>query len=1015
VEACNDSREPVGAARVRKTVTIVFSDVVGSTALGERLDPESFQHVMTRYGGAMQRVVELHGGRVEKFIGDAVMAVFGVPVLHEDDALRAVRAALEMRAVLADLNRELDREYGVELGIRLGVHTGEVITDERAEKQGLIAGDAVNAAARLQASAPTGEVLIGPETHRLVAGAVRVRRHGDLELRGKTGRMRTWRVEGLAPDRIRLRRAGGTGMVGRRRELQTLRRRFDASVHGRRCTVTTVLGPAGIGKSCLVRELAAEVEPGAGIVVGRCLPYGEGITYWPLKEIVDDLGGVAALERLMPGEEQDALAAAMVSGAIGRSGSTATAQDVQWAVRRLLESVARPRPLLVAFDDIQWAEPPLLDLIEYLAGYLTSAPVNVVCLARDDLLERRPSWATAFGRGATLRLRPLSDTDSARLLRGLAGRQGARLRRFEILAAAEGNPLFLQHLVAMRADDPARAVPPSIQALLAARVDGLPHHARRVIEAASVEGREFHRGVVAALLADHPDVHVDAGLAELERRELVRPAQRVYAGERGYRFTHLLVRDAAYELIPKRRRADLHVGFAEWLRRPAEEERELDEIIGYHLERAYAYRRELGRVDAPPHRALAADASGFLSAAGRRVLRAGDRAAAAKLLRRAVELRTAGDPERAVLLIDLGGVLREEGRFDEARRALAEALRIAEDPIAARGEVERLLTQLQIDPDRAARQAARLGGRLTRVLADAEDHAGLARLWHLRGLLAWIRAQAGDAAVCWRCAADEAGAAGDARMLADVLGWEASAFMHGPTPVDEAFARCAEIQGQLRGNPWAEALVMHQMAGLHAMRGAFDAAYALLDESNAALDGFSPTVDAAVSHPTVLVAMLAGDPARAEQHLRAGRRQLEAMGERAVLASTEALLARVVLAQGRDAEADRLARRASRLTTDLDAAAQALWRRVGAIVLAGRGRAREAERLAQEAVEFMAGTDYLNDHADALEDLARVYDLGGDAEAARQACADAMTLFVRKGNVISAVRLERMVTSQQLP
>src|SRR4051794_8771440 len=370
--------------------------------MGERADPERMRELLQGYYERMRAVLERHGGRVEKFIGDAVMAVFGVPVLHEDDALRAVRAALEMRAVLADLNRELDRDYGVELGIRLGVHTGEVITDAAAVDQGLIAGDAVNAAARLQASAPTGEVLIGPETHRLVSGAVRVRRHGDLELRGKTGRMRTWRVEGLAPDRIRLRRGAGSPMVGRRRELEALRRRYDAAVQGRRCVVTTVLGPAGIGKSCLARRLVAEVEPGPRIVVGRCLPYGEGITYWPLREIMDDLGGVGALGRLMPGDDQDALAAAMVSGAIGRSGSTATPQDVQWAVRRLLESVARSRPLLVAFDDIQWAEPPLLDLIEYLAGFVTGAPVAVICLARDDLLERRPSWAKAFGRGSTL-------------------------------------------------------------------------------------------------------------------------------------------------------------------------------------------------------------------------------------------------------------------------------------------------------------------------------------------------------------------------------------------------------------------------------------------------------------------------------------------------------------------------------------------------------------------------------------------------------------------------------------
>ena len=998
-------------ARVRKTVTIVFSDVVGSTALGERLDPESFQHVMTRYGSEMQRVLERHGGRVEKFIGDAVMAVFGVPVLHEDDALRAVRAALEMRAALADLNRELDRDYGVELGIRIGVHTGEVITDERALDQGLIAGDAVNAAARLQASAPTGEVLIGPETHRLVAGDVRVRRHGDLELRGKSGRMRAWRVEGLAPDRIRLRRGAGTAMVGRRRELHALHRRFDTCVQSRRCVVTTVLGPAGIGKSCLVRRLVSEVASEARLVVGRCLPYGEGITYWPLKEIVDDLGGVASLERLMPGEEQATLAAAMVSGAIGRSQSTATAQDVQWAVRRLLESVARPRPLVVAFDDIQWAEPPLLDLIEYLAGYVTNAPVAVICLARDDLLERRPSWATAFGRGATVRLRPLSDTDSARLLRGLAGRQGAQLRRFEILAAAEGNPLFLEHLVAMRADDPAKAVPPSIQALLAARVDGLPHHARRVIEAAAIEGREFHRGVVAALLADHPGADVDAGMAELERRELVRPGPRVYAGDRGYRFTHLLVRDAAYELIPKRRRAELHVGFAAWLRAPAKEERELDEIIGYHLERAYAYRRELGRVDALPHRVLAADASAFLSAAGRRVLRAGDRAAAANLLRRAVALCPAEDPERAALLIDLGGLLGEEGRFDEANVALSQATRVAkacdDAGLVARAQVERLLAQLQVDPEGVARRASRHAGRLSRTLTEADDHAGLARLWHLRGLLAWIRARAGDASECWRWAAEQASLAADERTLADALGWEAAAATQGPTPVDEAFGRCTEILGRLTTNPWAAALAQQQVAVLHAMRGEFDRAFALLDEAQEALAGFSPTVDAAVSYPEVVASMLASQPERAERHLRAGRRQLDAMGEKAVLASTEAMLGMAVLAQGRVEDADRLARRSARLATDDDLSAQVMWRRVRSVVLAEQGRSREAQRLAGDAVALSETTDYLNDHAGALEDLAHVHALAGDADGAGQARQAALDAYRRKGNAVSRVRLER--------
>jgi tetratricopeptide (TPR) repeat protein len=703
----------------------------------------------------------------------------------------------------------------------------------------------------------------------------------------------------------------------------------------------------------------------------------------------------------------------MVSGAIGRSRSTASAQDVQWAVRRLLESLARARPLVVAFDDIQWAEPPLLDLIQYLAAYVTSAPVGVVCLARDDLLERRPSWEAAFGRGATLRLRPLSDTDSARLLRGLAGRRGARLRRYEVLAAAEGNPLFLEHLVAMRADDPAGATPPSIQALLAARIDDLPRGPRRVIEAAAIEGRGFHRGVVSALLADQRRVDVDAALAELERRELVRPSERLFPGEQGYRFTHLLVRDAAYELIPKGRRAELHVGFAEWLRAASEDRRELDEIIGYHLEQAHGYRRQLGRVDDVSHRALAADASGYLSAAGLRVLGAGDHAAAANLLRRAAALRAADDPERAAILIDLGAVFREEGRFDESQDALGQALRHADAGAAAlhaRAQVERLLGQLLVDPDGAARQAARQSAEIGSALDSAGDHAGLARLWHLRALRAWIRAQAGEAAEAWRHAASEAGIAGDERMLSDALGWEASALTHGPTPVDEALVRCDVILDRLGGNhPWAEAQVQHQVAGLRAMRGEFDAAFALLDAANAVLAGYSPTVDAAVSAPEVLVSMLASAPARAERHLRAGRRQLRAMGERAVLAWTEANLAMAVLAQGRGPEADRLARRVEGLASDDDIGAQTLWRQVRAVVLAERGRVREAARLATEAVTLSEDSDWLYLRAGALEDLGRVNDLAGRPQEARQARDAALDVYRRKGATACTVRLERML------
>jgi tetratricopeptide (TPR) repeat protein len=562
----------------------------------------------------------------------------------------------------------------------------------------------------------------------------------------------------------------------------------------------------------------------------------------------------------------------------------------------------------------------------------------------------------------------------------------------------------------MHADNLTGATPPTIQALLAARVDALPAAPRRVIEAAAVEGREFHRGVLSTLLADLVEIDVDQALAELEQRELVRSCPSSFPGDRGYRFTHILVRDAAYELVPKRRRAQLHVGFAKWLRTAAPGGHEPNEIIGYHLEQAYGYRQQLGRVDDGPHRLLAADASGYLTSAGRQALRTGDRVGATSLLRRAAALRAIGDPARTALLIDLGGVLREEGQFAAADDALGEALRLAagsdDAALESRAQLERLLTRLQVDPDEVARLNAEHGGSIERTLADAGDHAGLARLWHLRGLLAWIRAQAGEAAACWRRAAAEAQHAGDERILADALGWEASALTHGPTPVAEGLDRCREILDQLGGNPWAEALAHHQVAALHGMRGEFVRAFALIDQANAVLAGFSPTVDGAVSHPEVLVSLLAGDPARAERHLRTGRRALAAMGERALLASTEAWLGIAVLAQGRADEADRIARRCARLATEDDLSPQSLWRRTRALVLAERGRLGEAERLAGEAVALTATTDYLNEHAAALEDLGRVQALAGRQRDARRAGESALALYRRKGNVVSTVRLE---------
>jgi class 3 adenylate cyclase len=998
------SREAPSAAQVRKTVTIVFADLAGSTAVGERLDPEALRDVQTRYFAAMRQPLERHGGTVEKYIGDAVMAVFGIPVLHEDDALRAVRAAIEMRDAMAELNRELEHDLGIGLELRIGVNTGEVAGADGATDHGFVAGDAVNTAARLQTAAPSGGIVIGPQTRRLVEGAVRLRSHAAVGAKGKRRPLRMWDVEGLVDPAGRSTRGSAVPLVGRRAELRMLNTRFRRAVDRDRSVLVTVAGPAGIGKSRILREFVAGVEDEATVVVGRCLPYGEGITYWPLIEIVNELAGATGtseIEDLLSGDSQPRAVASRVAAAAGRSGASATEVDVQWAVRRLFEALARRGPLVAAFDDIHWAEPAMLDLIEHVAAQATG-PILIVCLARGDLLERRPAWASAGGRGSIIRLEPLSDTDSARLLGKLATRRRAKIRRDEVMYAAEGNPLFLEQLVAMRADDPGVRTPPTIQALLAARIDALPVRERRIIEAASIEGRGFHRGAVRALVEQKRSV--DAALAALVDRELIRHDRPEFAGETGYRFTHILVRDAAYDLLAKRRRADLHVAYVGWLLGRDDRGSAADEIVGYHLEQAYEYRSQLGRAGDERHRDLAARASAHLTDAGRRALVAGDRGGASNLLERAAALRPRTDPDRAALLIDLGGVHREQGRFRESEEALREARALAveagDGALEARAQVARLVSRLQVDPDAVARLVRRQGERLERALEAADDHAGLAQLWHIRALLWWIKCQSGEAERAWRRAADEALRAGDERMFADAVGWEASSTAVGPTPVGTAIVRCGEIRAILKNDPWAEALALQPLASLHAMRGEFAKAFALLDESAATLAGFGPTLDAAVSHPEVFVAVLAGDLGRAERHLRAGRRLLEQMGERAVLASTEGLLARVALLGGHDREADRIARRCAALATEDDASPQAIWRQVRARVLARRGLTRRAVDLAQEAVDVIMTTDHLNEQADAMIDLALVYQAAERPDDAAAAVAAAAEIYGAKGNIV---------------
>jgi class 3 adenylate cyclase len=637
-------REEAPPAReVRKTVSIVFSDVTGSTALGEQLDPESLRRVMSRYFDEMQAVVEAHEGTVEKFIGDAVMAVFGIPVLHEDDAVRAVRAAAEMRERLTGLNEELERDWGVTIAVRTGVNTGEVVAgDASSGGQRFATGDAVNVAKRLEEAAPPNEILLGETTHRLVRDAVEVEQVEPLELKGKGERVSAYRLLSIEAGAEGRARRLDSPMVGRERERALLERAYERAAGERGCHLFTVLGAAGVGKSRLLAEFLKGLGDSATIVSGRCLPYGSGITFWPVLEVVRKLYGeelVPAITASLAGDENAELIAKRVAAAVGLDESPGPAEETFWAVRKLFEAQAREKPLVLVFDDLQWGQPTFLDLVEHVADWSRDAPILLICLARPEFLDDRPGWGGGKFNATSVLLEPLSEEDSTELVLNLLGKAGlAEDVRARITDAAEGNPLFVEEMLAMLIDDgllqrsngdwvtsgdfESVAVPPTIQALLAARLDRLGSNERAVIERASVEGKVFHRGGVVELSATEARGEVTGHLQTLVRKELVRPDSAALPGEDAFRFRHLLIRDAAYEGMPKELRAELHERFAAWLERVAGNRRsEYEEILGYHLEQAYGYRVELAPIDEAV-RELGKRASEHLESAGRRARRA---------------------------------------------------------------------------------------------------------------------------------------------------------------------------------------------------------------------------------------------------------------------------------------------------------------------------------------------------------------------------------------------------------
>ena len=693
--------EALPVHEVRKTVTIIFSDLKDSTALGERLDSEALHEVKERYFSAMAAEIKRHGGKIEKYIGDAIMAVFGLPRAHEDDALRAVRAAIGMQSVLQGLNESLSTRFGVVLANRTGVNTGEVVAvDDAAADQKLATGDAVNVTARLEQAAPPNEIFIGEVTYRLVRDAVKAEPVEPLALKGKSQPVAAYRLLSVHGQEGNVRRQDAP-VVGRDEELAAMQASWEAVQAETNVRLLTVIGDAGIGKSRLVRELMDRVAGRARIVCGRCLAYGEGITFWPLREMVFSASGIRsddtpdiARDKLLTCTG-DAEVADRIASATGLGPAAFPLHEIYWGARRFMQALAAQGPVLALFDDIHWAEPAFLDLLENLLETIDDAPVLLVATARRDLLEERPKWGERH-RAYRLVLRPLGDVAATQVVANLIGAARlpeALMRR--IVDAAEGNPLYVEQMLSMLIETGAVrqdgeqsgsvrahaeiAVPPTIQALLEARLDNLQRGERATAEPAAVIGMEFPQSAVASLARPRLPGGVEDQLAALSRKNFIRPMTSTDSDLR-YRFDHHLVRDTVYNGLLKRARATMHTEFVKWADQVnAESDRgqEFEAILGYHLEQAYRYLGELGPIDAAGT-AIGQDGARRLSSAGGHAFARGDLHAAANLFRRAVSLLAQGDPQLAEILPQLGETLIELGEFTEAHGVLDQAITVAE-------------------------------------------------------------------------------------------------------------------------------------------------------------------------------------------------------------------------------------------------------------------------------------------------------------------------------------------------
>jgi class 3 adenylate cyclase/tetratricopeptide (TPR) repeat protein len=963
----------------RKLASVLFVDIVDSTRLVTGADPEVVRRRVTRFFETVSACVKQHGGIVEKFAGDAVMAAFGVPQAHEDDALRAARAALAMREAVDELQLEA----------RIGIEAGEVVVD--GAESTFATGEAVNLAARLQEVARPGEILVGPTAYRLAAGALVVEDAGPLELKGIDGSLRAWRVVDVL-DGPRRPVGPRAALVGREAELELLENTYNRCLRDRRAHLFTIYGEAGVGKSRLAREFLDGVER-ASVLIGRALPYGEGVTYWPLGEMVKAAAGISdddpleeafAKLRECCAEEAVADVLGLAAGLMEALEGERSPQEIAWAAREVMQGIADVQPLILLFEDIHWAEAPLLDLIEHIADWVR-APVLILCLARPELLDARPGWGGGRVRSTAIELEPLSVEESAelvdQLLSQLAGAAGERPMALpqKAIDRAEGNPLFVEETIRMLVESGSGngsegRVPDTLQALIAARIDHLDPAAKTLLQRASVIGRVFWRGALEHLA---PDVHGHEALLDdlLQREFLLREPRSSISGETAYRFKHALIREVAYTGMAKLARAQYHARFAEWLAERTGEE--LVEIRAYHLDQAVEFLTEL---EGAPPEDLAVDTASALVKAAKRAIAREAYTNARKLGLRAVELR----PTLGARYV----AARAAWRLQDFAAVLVEMEKVREKAVEADEPVIEALAltalgEATLKRDGDVQGAQELVDQALEILARQDDPVARFDALTTRAIVGGWHGKMDEVVLYMERAYALAMDAGrkDLQTIAAQILAQTHIIRLELEEAELLLTRALELAGE-SGSIRARVGASLSYGWFLAVKGELDAAETVFEEvrQSAAELGIEPSIAAALMR-LGSVALKRGDYKRAEKLYREAARITTTRGDRGILPDIQSSLAEVLAAQGKVDEAERLAL-AVEASPRLDPHFVVTVNATLAAVRAAQGRDQEAEELYRRAIDG-SGDGFALLELEILERLVVFYrERGRDDEAA---------------------------------